>query len=132
MPGTSPGMTKRRAGSMRRLEGDFCETIPLPAPPAGWFDHSYAILWDGNLALVRSDRDVHAEYGLWLEKVRAGDVHAPRPNFRDLRIRLSIFDGTAEFGAIEVSATAYRPKVDRLADGRWLVVSPRAAPGEKN
>jgi hypothetical protein len=24
-------------------------TIPLPAPPAGWFDYGYAVLWNGNL-----------------------------------------------------------------------------------
>src|SRR5712672_586741 len=98
-------------GALMNSEIAVGETIALPAPPAGWFDHSYAVLWDGNLALVRCDRDVHTEYGDWREKIRDGEIHAQRPNFRELRIRLSIFDGTAEFGAIEVSA-AYRPKVD--------------------
>lgn len=109
------------------------ETISLPAPPLGWFDHSYAVLWDGNLALVRSDHDVLAAHAHWQEKIWAGDVHARPPIFRDLRIRLSIFDGSAESGAIEVpSGASNRPKVARLVDGRWLVVSPRAEPNEHN
>lgn len=28
-------------------------SIPLPAPPAGWFDYDYAVLWNGDLALAR-------------------------------------------------------------------------------
>jgi hypothetical protein len=107
------------------------ETIPLPVPPTGWFDYGYAVLWNGNLALVRSDRDIHAEYGRWRAIVRGGDIRAHQPNLQDVRIRLSTFDGSAESGAIEMSAGLW-PKVDRLADGRWLVASSRTAPNENN
>src|SRR5262249_7215112 len=83
---------------------------PLPAAPAGWFDYDYAVLWNGDLALVRTDRDLRAEYRHW----------------REARLRLSKFDGGAEIGAIEMSVGP-APKVDCLADGRWLVASSGAA-----
>jgi hypothetical protein len=105
-------------------------TIPLPAPPAGWFDCGYAVLWNGNLALLRTDRDIHAEFGRWRQRVQHGD-HAQPPNFRDARLHLSQFDGATEIQGPEVSA-GHWPKVDYLADGRWLVASPRAAPDEQN
>lgn len=106
-------------------------TTSLPTPPAGWFDYGYALLWDGNLALVRADRDFHAEYGLWRYQVQGGDLHARQPNLREARLRLSKFDGAIEAGAIEVPA-GHWPKVDYLADGRWLVASSRAGPDEDN
>jgi hypothetical protein len=106
-------------------------TTPLPVPPAGWFDYGYAVLWNGNLAVVRTDRDTHTEYGRWRDQGQGGDLHAHQPNLRDGRLRLSKFDGYIEIGAIEVSA-GHWPKVDCLADGRWLVASSRAAPDENN
>jgi hypothetical protein len=106
-------------------------TISLPVPPARWFDYGCALLWDGNLALVRADRDIHTQYGRWRDQVQGGDLHARQPNLRDARLRLSKFDGSVEVGAIEVSA-GHWPKVDCLADGRWLVASSRAAPDENN
>lgn len=106
-------------------------TISLPAPPAGWFDYRYDLLWDGHLALVRTDRDFHTEYARWRTLVQGGDPHARQPNFRDARLRLSKFDGAVETGAIEVPA-GHWPKVDCLADGRWLVVSTRAVSNESN
>lgn len=106
-------------------------TTSLPSPPAGWFDCGYALLWDGNLALVRADRDIHSELGLWRGRVQGGDLHTRQPNLRDVRLRLSKYDGAAEIGAIEVPA-GHWPKVDCLADGRWLVASTRAAPDEIN
>ncbi len=106
-------------------------TIPMPVPPAGWFDHGYALLLDDNLALVRTDRDVHAEHGRWWEEVQGGRFHADPPDFRNVRLRLSQFDGSIETGVVELSAWPWS-KVDRLADGRWLVASSRAAPDEKN
>jgi hypothetical protein len=58
-------------------------SIPLPAPPAGWFDYDYAVLWNGDLALVRTDRDLHAEYRQWRDRIRDGGEHALRPHFRE-------------------------------------------------
>ena len=106
-------------------------TTPLPAPPVGWFDYGYALLWDGKLALVRSDRDIRAEYARWRDQVRGGDLQALQPNLRDARLRLSKFDGAIETGAIEAPA-GHWPKVDCLSDGRWLAASSRAAPDEVN
>lgn len=106
-------------------------TTLLPAPPAGWFDYGYALLWDGSLALVRTDRDIRTEYGRWQDRWQGGDLHARQPNLRDARLRLSKFDGAVETGAITAPA-GHWPKVDCLADGRWLVVKGRAAPKESN
>jgi|SRR5579872_216924 len=106
-------------------------TTPLPPAPAGWFDHRYALLCDGQLALVRADRDFHFELARWHERVRGGDRQAQHPNPRGARLRLSRFDGTTEAGAIEVPF-GHWPTVDCLADGRWLVASVRAAPEESN
>jgi hypothetical protein len=104
---------------------------PLPDPPAGWVDHGYAALSNGSLALIRTDRDIRAEHRLWRSRVSGEDVHAQPPDLRDFRLRLSRFDGDTEIGAVEVPAAGW-PKADSLTDGRWLVVSTRAAPGEQN
>jgi hypothetical protein len=94
-------------------------TIPLPPARTGWFDYDYAVLWNGDLALVRADSDMHAEFGRWREQVRRGDTHALQPNLWEGRLRLTAFDGSTESGAIEVPACGW-PKIDRLPDGRWL------------
>ncbi len=107
-------------------------TVPLPAPPAGWFDYDYTVLWDGNLALIRTDHDIHSEYWRWQGRSQGGgDTHTNQPNFRDTRLRLSKFDGSVEIGAIEIPSGSW-PKVDCLADGRWLIASRRAVPLENN
>jgi hypothetical protein len=106
-------------------------TVPLPPPPPGWFDYAYAVLWNGDLALVRADRDIHAELGRWRDQVQRGNIHARQPNLWDGRLRLTAFDGSSESGAIEVPACG-SPKVARFPDGRWLAASARAAPNENN
>jgi hypothetical protein len=106
-------------------------TIPLPPPPTGWFDHAYAVLWNGDLALVRADRDIHAEFERWRDQAQRGDTLARRPDLWDGRLRLTAFDGSTECDAIEVPACGWQ-KVDRLPDGRWLVAAARAAPDENN
>ncbi len=106
-------------------------TTPLPSPPLGWFEYGYTVLWNGDLGLVRIDRDIYADWRLWLDKVQAGDRNSPRPNLRGAQLRISRFDGNIENGAIEVSASAW-PIVGGLSDGRWLVASTRAAPDEDN
>jgi hypothetical protein len=77
--------------------------IALPRLPEGWFDHGYAALGSGELALHRTDGGTQA------------------------RLRWSTFDGGSESAAIEVPAGRW-PKVDRPSDGRWLVVSDLAKP----
>jgi hypothetical protein len=107
------------------------KSIPLPAPPTGWFDYDYAVLWNGDLALVRSDRDIHAALGHWRDQQQSGDIHAPEPNLLGARLRLTAFDGKAESNPIEVPACG-RPMVNRLSDGRWLVASTQATANESN
>jgi hypothetical protein len=103
-------------------------TILLPEPPTGWFDYGYAVLMDGTLALVRTDRDVHAEFARWRAQSKRGRTPA---KLWDGRMRLSVFDGSVESEAIEVPL-GFVPIVERLADGRWLVAASRAAEGETN
>ncbi len=110
---------------------DIAERLPLPAAPAGWFDYGYKALMDGTLALVRTRRDVHGEYRQWRDARDNGDADIRQPNVWNTPIRLSVFDGVAETGAIFVPAKA-DPIVDRTADGRWIVASARAAKGEIN
>jgi hypothetical protein len=106
-------------------------TVQLPPPPTGWFDYDYAVLWNGDLALVRIDRDVHTEFARWRDQMQRAEIHARQPNFWEGHLRLTKFDGSTESEAIEVPACHW-PKVDRFPDGRWLVTSSRAAPNENN
>lgn len=106
----------------------------LPQPPSGWFDYGFAVLMDGRLALVRTMVDVHAE---WRSRVAGlggaqsqGKKRAPAPKGSPA-IRLSIFDGIDETGVTTVSGV-HHPIVDRLADGRWIVVAARCGPKEAN
>lgn len=91
------------------------DSVPLPPSPMGWFDYGYTALADGRLALIRTSKDIHAKHMRW----------------GDAGMRLSIFDGAAETDVTVVSSGTH-PKVDRLADGRWLVAGSRAKEGEKN
>jgi hypothetical protein len=113
------------------VETIFDTTIRLPAPPTGWFDFAYAVLWNADLALVRVDRDIHAEIKVWRDHEQPGTSNEAYPSLREARLRLTVFDGSRESGAIEVPAGDW-PKVDRLPDGRWLVASSRAGMSEDN
>jgi len=84
---------------------------PLPRPPDGWFDYGYAVLSNGELALLRTDEGIIGQ----------------RPGPAKTRLRLSTFDGAKESAPIEVPAGRW-PRVDRLPDGRWLMVSPPIEP----
>ena len=102
----------------------------LPEPPEGWFDDSFAVLMDGNLAIVRTYIDFHAEYLRWREQ-RVENPKAVAPELRRGRMRLSIFDGITESSIVEISSCLH-PIVSRLADGRWLVVEARCEQGDEN
>jgi hypothetical protein len=97
------------------------ETRAIPPAPAGWFDYKYAALIDGRLALIRTRRDVHAEYRLWSKAVREG-ASLPAPDVWEDVLRLSVFDGESETNVVAV-ASGWSPIVDRTADGRWLIAS---------
>jgi hypothetical protein len=93
---------------------------PLPRPPLGWFNYGYAALNGGYLALVRANHDF---------RNLPREIQSLRwPN---ARLRLSSLDEGVETDATEVPTSEW-PIVDRLADGRWLVVAARARPGDMN
>jgi hypothetical protein len=94
----------------------------LPRPPDGWFDYGYAVLWNGELALLRTDRDIHSALARWYDATRQGVDQDAQPDLTGARLRLSVFDGEKESAGIEVPVGRWA-LVDRLADGRWLVVS---------
>ena len=107
------------------------EPMPLPIAPAGWFDYTYAALADGRLAIVRTRRDVHADYRRHWEMRERGVATLRSPEVWPDELRLSIFDGERESDATTVPS-GFFPKIDRTPDGRWLVASSRAAAGERN
>jgi hypothetical protein len=110
---------------------EIADQIPLPTPPAGWFDYSYTPLMDGRLALIRTQRDFHTEYRQWMQAVSSGDHSSPAPDVQGSDLRLSIFDGVTETEVTTIPPVRF-PVVDRMADGRWIVASGRASLGAKN
>jgi hypothetical protein len=100
---------------------DFITTSLLPSPPTGWYEYDHAVLNDGSLGLVRVDRDFS---GL---TEREANLAWPTS-----RLRLSSLQRGVECEAVAVTPASSWPKVDRLPDGRWLVVAARAIPGEHN
>jgi len=115
----------------RRMTAPLGDSVAVPAAPSGWFAYGYALLLNGDLALVRTERDIHAEYANVRREGSGEGAEDPRLSREDWRVRLSTFDGTSESEAIEVSSGLW-PQIDRLPDGRWVVVASRAEPGEKN
>jgi hypothetical protein len=93
----------------------------LPRPPAGWFDYGYAVLWNGELALLRTDFDIHAALARWYDATRQSGAEE-RPDLSGARLKLSVFDGAKESADIEVPVGRWAI-ADRLLDGWWLVVS---------
>src|SRR3954468_18149238 len=93
----------------------------LSRPPAGWFDYGYAVLWNGELALLRTDFDIHAALARWYEVTRQSCAEE-RPDLSGARLKLSVFDGAKESADIEVPVGRWAI-ADRLLDGWWLVVS---------
>jgi hypothetical protein len=81
-------------------------TVPLPAPPAGWFDYGCAVLWCcayGDFPIVRVDRGVRT---VWLNDLTGasalavdGDhvlLAAGYPGHRDRLALLRLDDCVAE------------------------------------
>jgi len=92
----------------------------LPAPPPGWHDYDYEVLDDGRLVLVRVNIDVASV-----------SPHDRARVWPKARLRLSCFDGVTESDVLELAAVPW-PKVDKLPDGRWLVVASRCAWNQRN
>lgn len=109
--------------------------VALPPAPHGWFNHAFAALMDGSLALVRTRIDVNAEWKRWWSAGEldrsGGPERRPLPDLWTERMRLSIFDGTNETDVVTVPPARF-PVVDRLADGRWVVASTYAPRLQEN
>jgi hypothetical protein len=107
------------------------DAIAIPAAPDGWFEYRYTALSDGRLILVRTRKDIHAEYVRWSTAVNAGDYARTLPDLWDDDLLVSIFDGVTETDFVTMPSGSF-PIVDRMVDGRWLVVAVHAAANEKN
>lgn len=105
--------------------------IPLPPVPRGWFDYRHYLLSDGALGLLRTDRDINTDHRAWLQKALSGDTRERQPDFWAGKARLSILGPRGESAPIAVPLVRY-PEIDRLPDGRWVVVSARAEVGDAN
>lgn len=99
---------------------EYASACRVPHPPPGWSNYDYTVLSDGSLGLVRIDRDVpgmakHEQFSAWPET----------------RLRLSSLRDGVESEAVETGASVW-PIVNRLADGRWIVVGARCQGGDRN
>jgi len=105
--------------------------VTLSSAPLGWFDHRFYLLSDGTLAALRTDRDISAEHRRWLERAQKARFPRKMPNLWNGSSKLHVLTDQGESAPIEIPMVRY-PEIDRFVDGRWLVVSTRAAAGEKN
>lgn len=106
-------------------------TTKLPQAPNGWFDYRYYLLADGTLGLLRADRDLNAEYKAWWQRVQSGKHQERMPDPSTAKVRLSVLGPDGETAPISVPMVSY-PEIDRLPDGRWVVVSSRADAKDAN
>jgi hypothetical protein len=96
-------------------------TVPEPRPPPGWFHYDCTVLADGRLLLLRDDVD-------FLERLWRGSGSCA---LQDARLRVSIFDGRREEFQFEIRSSWF-PRLDRLPDGRWLLLESPVEPGAAN
>ncbi len=101
--------------------------VALPATPDGWFDHGYAILMDGALAILRTSYDVHAHMRAAYES--GFTRQTPLPAYR---MHVVSFDGATESEPVELPKITMAPVVERFADGRWLAVARRTQGRDAN
>lgn len=105
--------------------------VPLPSAPPGWFDYRFYLLSDGTLGVLRTDRDINGEYRTWWEREQKARFPRKMPDFWNGSSKLHRLSDNGESATIDVPLVRH-PEIDRFADGRWLVVSTRAAAGENN
>lgn len=110
---------------------DWSSRTRLPAAPPAWFDHRYAVLSDGSLAIVRTDIDIHAEYARWWRSVQQSGSAAPSPDVWGRTARICTFDGDRESDPIE-ALVGFCDVVSRFSDRRWLIAASRTPEGERN
>lgn len=106
-------------------------SVTIPTAPEGWFDYRYYALSDGKLAVLRADRDINAEYSAWWALTRDATLQRGMPDFWKGKACISIIDENGESAPIRVPLVRH-PRIDRFADGRWLVASSRAHSGQPN
>lgn len=98
--------------------------------PSGWQALRYAILSDGNLAVVATDVDLAKEWSRIFDGLGSDGPIDPPSRIDQLtvsgRARLLTWDaGSWQDGPVFPLETPH-PLIDRFADNRWLVVGARA------
>jgi len=91
----------------------FVQTNSLPPTPAGWNGYSFEILSGGMLAISRVDRSF------------GGVGYADRRIWENARLSVSTYDGQTETISTIIPASRW-PVLDRLKDGRWIVIATRS------
>jgi hypothetical protein len=95
------------------------QTADLPQVPAGWFEYGYSVLWNGTLALVRTDVDI------W-DRIKRHDYTGKRHGRHEplklwpCSLRLSVFDGKKERHVTTVRVGG-SPTVAMTPDGDWVI-----------
>lgn len=100
--------------------------VALPTVPLGWFDYRYYVLSDGALAILRTQRDIDADYRRWWEKAQRATFPRRMPDLWAGSARLSTLTDSGESAPINIPLVRY-PEIDRLSDGRWLLASSRSS-----
>lgn len=85
--------------------------VKIRKPPKGWFAYRYYVLSDGLLAALWTDRDINAER----------DVLLP-PAQNNACARLVVISEEGESDPVDIPLVP-DPKIDRFADGCWLIAS---------
>jgi hypothetical protein len=106
-------------------------SVTLPTASDGWFAYRYYVLSDGALAILWTDRDIHAEYQAWSKQAQRGVFPRKMRGLWNGNARLSTINDRGESALLSVPLVPH-PEVDRFPDGRWLVASRRARANDAN
>jgi hypothetical protein len=106
-------------------------TIALPAAPGGWFDYDYVVLFDGRLAILRTDWDYRAAQRRWVAAFQSNDTSVPMPSMAGRHLQVSVFDGRTDEIRFVIESPNF-PVLHMLADGRWMLAEGRAEPRSHN
>ena len=95
------------------------QTAELPPAPHGWFEYGHSVLWDGTLALIRTDVDIWDQLKRH-DYARERRVQKEMPRLWPCNLRLSVFDGRTE-RCITTVRVEGDPKVSMTPDGDWVI-----------
>jgi hypothetical protein len=103
------------------------QTVELPPSPHGWFEYGHSVLWDGTLALIRTDIDI---WGLLAEHSHTARLYRrpASPKLWPCNLRLSVFDGQTEHCITTVRVEG-SPEVTMTPDGDWVISIWSRTPG---